>query len=699
MRLTLFSAIAALSVIGCDGPAEKGETTAAATAPAATDVPPLSRGSQIATGDLFHLRSVTDVQVSPDGSRATFTVISNDRIGAPWSQIWIADLAAGKAMPWPGAQEGSNARWSKDGARIAFIGPTTNGRSGVLTGNADGTGVTALADVMSSNSPLPQLGERIAWSPDGSAIAFVSAVPAAEPDMNGDPIVITRYWYRPATSYPLRFNDNRRLHLFSVDVASKQVRRLTTGRYDEHSIAWSPDGDELAFLSDREPDPDRFFNYDIFLLNVASGDIRQLTQTKSNEYRPAWSPDGRLIAYEGLKRPMTSSETNSEDTHVWTVDVGTGGRREVGAGVDNRQGPPQWSSDGRWLYATVQSQGNVGLHRFSSRDGDGERVLPAAGVRAAVSSFALAKDDAIVYAMATPAAPPELYLDRAPAAAKAITGLNQEALAGKTIAEVEAVRFRSFDGRDIEAFLTKPAQAGSTGKHPMIVMIHGGPHGQQGPAFNHRAQVYAARGWAALMVNYRGSTGYGQKFSDAIARDQDGGEAKDVLAAIDTVLARYSWIDRERLGVEGQSYGGQLTNWLVTQTTRFKAAVPAASISNLVSHNYMSVYHDYLQQEYGAKPHVGGIVDLLWERSAIRFVNRVKTPVMFIHGDNDQLVNPAEIEQFFIALQDVGVETVMVRYPREGHGMRENGHIADVIKRSIDWYERHFQNAAPRVTH
>jgi len=696
MTYRLCVLIVALVAAACGRAAQTRESGPATAAP--QPVPPIAPGPQIDVADLYHLHSVTDVQLSPDGSRAAFTVINNNRLGAPWSQIWMADLGSGRAARWRGAEDGSNARWSKDGARIAFIGGTGEGKSGVLIANADGTGVVAVADMMSSNSPLPQLGERLSWSPDGKSIAFVSAVPSTDPDMNGDPIVITRYWYRPATSYPARFNDNRHQHLFLVDAASKAVRQLTTGKYDEHSVSWSPDGNQIAFLSDREPDPDMFFNYDIFVMDVASGAVRQLTHTRSNEYRPVWSPDGKSIAYEGLKRPMTSSETNSEDTHVWTVDVGSGARHEVGASLDNRQGAPQWSRDGRWLYATAQSRGSVGLHRFAASGGSAERVLPAGDARNTVSSFALGQDGSIVYAMATPSSVPELYLSRASGSPTAVSALNRDALNGKTIAEVESVVFKSFDGRAIEAFLTKPPHADPTGKYPMIVMIHGGPHGQQGPAFNHRAQVYAGRGWAALMVNYRGSTGYGQEFSDAIARDQDGGEAKDVLAAVDVALARYGWIDRERLGVEGGSYGGQLTNWIVTQTDRFKAAVPAASISNLVSHNYMSVYHDYLQQEYGAKPHVGGIVDRLWERSAIRFVSRVKTPVMFVHGDNDQLVNPAEIEQFFIALKDVGVETVMVRYPREGHGMRENGHIADVITRSIAWYETHFRPSSTRTT-
>jgi len=163
-----------------------------------------------------------------------------------------------------------------------------------------------------------------------------------------------------------------------------------------------------------------------------------------------------------------------------------------------------------------------------------------------------------------------------------------------------------------------------------------------------------------------------------------------VLAGVDAALAKYPWIDRDRLGIEGGSYGGQLTNWIITRTDRFKAAIPTASISNLVSFNYMAYYHDYLAVEFGSFPHERGLIDRLWERSAIRYANQVKTPTLFIHGENDNDVPVAEAEQFYIALKDVGVETIMVRYPREGHGVRETKHVVDAIDRSIAWYTKHF---------
>lgn len=651
---------------------------------------PRSNSTKVEIADIFYLRSASDPQISPDGRTILFTVQYSDRIGTPYSRIWVGDTASGRTAPWGGGEgiEGASPRWSPDGSRVAY-----RGVDGIMLASPAGAGARLLAPVDDTNHPLPRASNDFVWSPDGSKIAFVSAVPSTEPPMEADPIVITRYWYRPARGWPERFNDNKRLHLFYVDVASGKVTQLTDGDRYEHTIDWSPDGRSLLFLQNPEKDQDFTYNFDIYTVDIGNKAIERLSDTRDVEYATNFSPDGRTIAFSGLMRPVTSSETNMENPHVWTLDVATGSRRELGAAIDNVQGRPQWSPDGRWLYFTVQERGSVGLYRMPAVGGPAERVGPAADTQGSVRDFSVAQNGTVAASIATPDDLSQIYIFSPDGSATQLSTLNADLLRGKAIAETRAFTFKSYDGTEIEAFLTIPVGVNAqtpARSHPMIVNIHGGPHGQQGPNFTHKAQVYAAQGYAVLMVNYRGSTGYGQAFANMIARDQNGGEAMDVLRGVDAALAKYSWIDPERLGVEGASYGGQLTNWVITQTTRFKAAIPWASISNLVSHNYMSVYHDYLEQEYFGKPHTGGIMDMLWNRSAIRFVDRVETPVLLSHGDNDLLVNPAEIEQYYIALRDVGTRAVMLRYPREGHGMREVQHLADFTQRSIDWYEEHF---------
>jgi dipeptidyl aminopeptidase/acylaminoacyl peptidase len=652
-----------------------------------------TQSARFEIADLYKLRSVGDIELSSDGTHVAYSVQNSDRPGRPYSQVWIMDLGTRQSKRLGTDREGaSSPRWSPDGRRIAYFGreDETGSGSSLVVADADGRNPVVLAPITGTNHPLPSSGERLAWSPDGRQIAFVSSTPGPEVDANGDPMVITRYLYKPTASEGRqRFNDNRRLHIFIVDVATKQVRQLTKGNYYEHSIDWSPRGGEIVFVSNREPDPDRFFNYDFFAVDVASGKERRLTNTKNAEYQPRWSPDGRSIAYLGTKRPLTSSETTMEDTHVWLMKADGSDSHEIGGGIDNRQGRAGWSHDGQHVYFTVQTRGSTHLMRVPVAGGSPETVV---GDRGNVGEYSAGKDNAVAYTFAGPEGPADLYL-RPAAGGKptALTSLNRDLLQTRARAEVEAFSFKSFDGTEIEAFLTKPLTAQPGSKAPMIVMMHGGPHGQQGPAFNSKAQIYAAQGWATLMVNYRGSTGYGQALTDKIFGDQNGGEAKDVLAGVDAALAKYPWIDSARLGLEGGSYGGQLTNWIITQTDRFKAAVPAASISNLVTQNYLSYYHDYLAVEFGGFPHENGIIDRLWERSAIRYANKVKTPTMFIHGDNDNDVPIAEAEQFYIALKDVGVETIMIRYPREGHGLRETAHVADSIERSIAWYRKHFE--------
>lgn len=632
--------------------------------------------SGLTSADLYKLRSIGDVQLSPDGSRVAYAVTNNDQPGRPYSQTWIMKLDTHEAARMGRA---STPRWSPDGQWIAYL-----AGSGLTIAKPDGSGAVTLAKIEGTNHPLPSSGDRLAWSPDSKSIAFISATPGPEADANGDPMVITRYLYKPTASEGLtHFNDNRRLHIFVVDIATKNVRQLTTGNYYEHSIEFSPDGREILFVSNHEADSDRIFNYDIFTANASNGEVRRLTETKSAEYRPVWSPDGKRIAYQGTRRTLTSSETTMEDTHIWVMNADGSQRRELDTGIDDRQGAPKWSPDGRSVYFTVQERGTAHLYRAPVDGGQPQKIE----LNGAVGSWSLGKDG-FACALTTTSSPAELYLKRGDSAPVELTSLNHDLLSARKLGQVESFRFKSVDGMEIEAFLTKPLDV--SGKHPLIVMMHGGPHGEQGPQFNAKAQVYAAHGYASLMVNYRGSTGYGQKLTDAIFADQDGKEAEDVVAGVDAALARYPWIDGTKMGLEGGSYGGQLANWIITRTDRFKAAIPTAGISNLVTQNYVSYYHDYLAVEYGDFPHKNGIIDKLWDRSAIRYANRVKTPVLFIHGENDNDVPIEEAEQFYIALKDVGVETVMLRYPREGHGLRETKHVVDALDRSIDWYDRHF---------
>ena len=665
-------------------------------AAAAAAQTPAVGGLQVA--DLSQLRSVGDVQLSPDAAWVAYSVVNNDRPGRPYSQMWIAEVASGRSTR-VGAEgdSGNGPRWSPDGKRLAYFGRGVEG-AGLLIRDIPGKKTMYVGPVAGTNHPLPSSGERITWSPDGRQLAFISTAPGPEADANGDPMVITRYLYKPtATEGETRFNDNRRTHIFIADLATGEARQLTSGNYYEHSIDWSPKGNEIAFVSNRGPDPDRFFNYDVFAVTVATGAIRRITDTRSAEYYPKWSPDGASIAFAGTTRPLTSSETTMEDTHAWVMRSDGTAKEEVGKEIDNRQGAPEWSADGRHLYFTVQERSSVPLVRVPVAGG---AVQPVVAERGNVSAWSVARD-MVAYALATPDAPANLSI-RTAAKARQVTNLNRDLMARRTVAPVEAFMFKSFDGTPIEAFLTMPlsreaaSSAAAAAVTPMIVMLHGGPHGQQGPTFNAKAQVYAAEGFATLMVNYRGSTGYGQKLADAIFKDQNGGEAKDVLAGVDAALAKYPWLDGNRLGIEGGSYGGQLANWLITQTPRFRAAIPTAGIANLVSFNYMAYYHDYLAVEFGAFPHEQGLMDLLWERSPIRYVQRVATPTLFLHGEHDNDVPIAEAEQFFIALMDVGVETQMIRYPREGHGIRETRHVADSIERSIAWYKKHFAAVRPQ---
>jgi dipeptidyl aminopeptidase/acylaminoacyl peptidase len=654
-------------------------------------IAPFGTAQGLTSNDLSRLRSVGGVALSPDGHHLAYTVTMRDEPGRPYGQLWIMDLATQKSIRLGGDKDrGGGPLWSPDSKWLSFFGKQGD-KHGLMIAKPDGTDVTVLANPDGTNSPLPGTGNEVSWSPDGKQIAFISSTPddrAAE--ASGDPMVITRYLYKPDAGEGMtRFNDNQRLHIFVLDLATKQARQLTKGNTDEHSIDWSPDGKEILYLTNPEPNQDEFFNYDVFALKVADNSVRRITATESIEYDPLWSPDGKRILYRGTRRGLTDRETTMEDAHVWVMNADGSDRREIGAVIDARQGSPRWASDGNSVYFTVQERGSNYLVRLPISGGKPEYIVKDRGF---VASWSVGKDGTVAYSFASPHDPTELYLKTGNAAPRRLTNLNAELFAGKQIAEVESFTFVSNDNKyEVEAFLTKPLGMTATSKHPLIVNIHGGPHGQNGPSFNFKNQVYAARGWATLNVNYRGSTGYGQKFADAVFADQNGNEGQDVLYGVSAAVRRYPWIDRERMGIEGVSYGGQLTDWLITQTNEFKAAVPIAGIANLVSYNYMTYYNQYEEMEFGQFLHQGNLMDVAWERSALKHVAAAHTPTMLMHGENDNDVPIAEAEQFFIALKDVGTEAIFVRYPREGHGL-------SVVRKAFPQTRRRKHHQRPALT-
>jgi dipeptidyl aminopeptidase/acylaminoacyl peptidase len=652
--------------------------------------PSLGEGRPLSSSDYTKLRAVASVALSPDGEWIAYTVERNDVSGRPETHLVLLNPAAGTSIAV--GQERDTARepvWSPDGRWVAFRGKAGD-REGLMVVGRDGGTPRLLAAVQGTNSSLTYEGRTIAWSPDSKHLAYVSATPGPETEAaSGDPVVITRYRYKPDYwEGNTRFNDNRRRHVFLVDLAGGEPKPLTSGVYEEHSIDWSPDGTEILCVSNREPDPDLFYNPDLFAIRVADGSLRRLTATESAELMPRWSPDGRTIVFLGTRRGLTDLETDMEDPHVWLMGADGSGRRELGAAIDNRPGSPAFAPDGRAVYVPVQERGNVHLYRLPVDGGPPERVV---GDEGRVGDFSLSRRGVLAFAFAGARDVVQLFVQVGGGAIRQLTDLNAAVLGGVDLAPVERMSFRSADFRfDVEAFLTLPARPTAESKRPLIVIIHGGPHGQHGPAFDFKSQFYAGHGWATLKVNYRGSTGYGQAFADAVFGDQNGQEAMDVLYGLSAALRRNPWIDRDRLGIEGGSYGGQLTCWLLTQTGQFKAAIPIAPIVNNVSYNYTTYYNMYEEMEWGMKPHQGDLMDRLWERSALKHVGKVRTPTMLIHGENDNDVPIGESEQFYVALKDVGVETVMVRYPREGHGLAEPKHIVDLMERSVAWYERHF---------
>jgi dipeptidyl aminopeptidase/acylaminoacyl peptidase len=629
--------------------------------------------------DIFALSDAGEARISPDGSQIVYSVTTIDRAKNRYvSNLWLVPSGGGPSTQLTtGAASDGLPRWSPDGRLIAFS-SSRDGKSGLWVVDVATRRPRFLTEWERSNHFLSKAGEPFCWSPDGREIAFVAAEKPASPAPT-DPRVISRIQYKSRTG----FSDNLRSHIFIVTVEDGRVRQLTRGDYDEHSVAWSPRGDEIAFLSNREPDPDANFNYDIFVVNVKDGREQRLTTTPGVEFSPAWSPDGQFIAYTATRRALTTIDSVAEDTHVWVIARKGGAGREVSASLDRRASAPQWSADGNHIYFLAGDRGKTLIFRAGR---EGGQVAPLFDEPCQVGSLTVA-GGRVAFMRSDPTSPQDVWAGPAQGGAmRRLTEINKEMVEEWELVKPENIRFKSFDGAEVEGWLMRPLDFRQGKRYPLILTIHGGPHGMYGYGFSHTNQVYAARGYGVLYLNPRGSSGYGQKFSDGCVNNWGGGDYQDLMKGVDFALAKHPWIDPNRLGVMGGSYGGFMTNWVVTQTPRFKAAVAIASLSNLISFYSTSLYQDLIHVEFKGFPWDN--YELLWKYSPLRYIKNVTTPTLLIHGEQDMDVHVTQAEEMYMALKRRGVETVLVRYPREGHGLREPAHRLDMTARVLGWFDR-----------
>jgi dipeptidyl aminopeptidase/acylaminoacyl peptidase len=646
--------------------------------------------------DQFALQDVGEVRISPDASTIVFSVTTTDlAANRSTSQLMRVAAAGGNPTVLEGVPAGANTvRWSPDSRKIAFF-ATVDGRGGIWVYDLASAQLTRVCDYDRTNRFISKTGNALAWSPDGTRLAFTGTL---EPVARGtDPYVTSRIQYKTRTA----LSDDRRLHIYVVPLPAGAPKALTTGDFDEHSIDWEGDGSEIVFLSNRESDPDANHNYDIYAISVSSGRVRQITRTPGVEMEPRVSPDGRWIAYTATTRTVTTIDSVAEDAHVFVVSASGGTPQELNHALDRRSSSPEWTPDGMGVLYTASDRGKTVLYRVSVKGGASVALIDR---KAQVGPFSMARDGLIAIGISDPTMPREVFRFRPDAALHQVTSLNAAAVRSLKLVSPETITFKSFDGTEIEGWYYPPAGANGSparpadASSPLILSIHGGPHGMYGYGFNAGFQIQSGHGYATLALNPRGSSGYGQAFSDGTLLNWGGTDYKDLMAGVDHVLKLKPEIDKQRLAVMGGSYGGFMTNWVITQTTRFKAAVSSASVSNLVSFYATSLYQDLVHAEFDGFPWDGSNTELLWKWSPLAHVKQVTTPTLFIHGEQDNDVHITDAEQMYTAMRRRGVDAALARYPREGHGFREPKHIVDRLERTLAWFDRYLGQPSARPT-
>ena len=671
----------------------------------------------IAEKDLFKFVWVADPQISPDGSQVAFVRVAIDeKKDAYETSIWLAKTDGSEApRAFTSGIRDTSPRWAADGRKLAFV------RAAERDGRVQPPQIHLIS--MSGGEPwaitdLTRGAGSPEWSPDGKTIAFASTTraeeltpkPAGEKPRESDVRVVTEAVYRANGVAGFGYVDrDRPSHLWTIAVPAGPSDRstpkaITSGEFGANNPRWARDGSRLFFVADRRKEPYYYpRDSDLYAVSKDGGEPQRVVSIDGSIGAYAFSPDGRQVAFVGVLSGAPERSYSQPD--LWVADLAGGPPRNLtssydfdvngGLGGDQRaprgQSPngPVWSRDGRSITIVVGEHGNANLKRIDVATGKVEPLTRGNSDVMSYTTDGAAQKLALVLSTAT--ALGDLHvLDLAAAPAKKLSSFNDALLKDLSLTEPEEIWYSSFDGRKIQGWILKPPSFDATKKYPLILQIHGGPHSAYGNTFTHEFHWMAAKGYVVLYTNPRGSSNYGQDFGNIIQFNYPGDDYKDLMAGVDELLKK-GYIDENRMGVTGGSGGGLLTNWVVTQTTRFKAAVSQRDISDWSNFWYTADFTLFTPTWFKKAPFEDP-ADFA-RRSPITHVARIQTPLMFILGDEDWRTPPAAGgEELFRALKYLKRPTVMVRFPNENHELSRSGkpwHRVERLQHIVSWFDKY----------